>query len=79
MEVTYIDSRGTDPSGNYKIGQIIKVAGKNMKVESYTHTGRSVTVVSMPNAVRFERIVCLVEGYVPRTLAECYAGKCCTA
>ena len=59
------------PSGSYKIGQIIKVAGKNMKLESYTHTGRSVTVVSMPNAVRFERIVCLVEGDVPRT----YQGR----
>lgn len=67
------------PSGSYRIGQILKVAGKNMKGESCAHTGRSVTVVSRLDAVRFERIVCLVEGYVPRTLAEWCAGKCCTA
>ena len=47
------------PKGPYQIGQIITVHGKQMRVESYTHTGRNITVQSLENAPRFERIVCI--------------------
>jgi hypothetical protein len=47
------------PKAAYKIGQIIQVHGKPMRVESYTHTGRNVTVHSLENAPKFERIVCI--------------------
>jgi hypothetical protein len=47
------------PKAAYKIGQVIQVHGKPMRVESYTHTGRNVTVHSLENAPKFERIVCI--------------------
>ena len=46
------------PKAQYKIGQIIQVHGKSMRVESYTHTGKNVTVHSLEGA-KFERIVCI--------------------
>lgn len=53
------------PKGEYKIGQIINVQGKPMQVESYTHTGKNVTVHSLPDAPKFERIVCIVTDAEP--------------
>ena len=47
------------PKAQYRIGQIIQVHGKPMRVESYLHTGRNVTVHSLEGAPRFERIVCI--------------------
>jgi hypothetical protein len=47
------------PKGQYKIGQIITVHGKLMRVESYTHTGKNVTVHTLENSSKFERIVCI--------------------
>jgi hypothetical protein len=47
------------PKAAYKIGQIIQVHGKPMRVESYTHTGRNITVHTLENAPKFERIVCI--------------------
>jgi hypothetical protein len=47
------------PKAAYKIGQIIQVHGVPMRVESYTHTGRNVTVITLPDAPRFKRIVCI--------------------
>jgi hypothetical protein len=47
------------PKGNYKIGQIIIVHGEKMRVESYTHTGKNVTVHTLEGAPRFKRIVCV--------------------
>ena len=53
------------PKGNYKIGQIIEVHGKPMRVESYTHTGKNVTVTTCDwvttrtKPQKFERIVCI--------------------
>lgn len=45
------------PKASYTIGQIITVHGKPMRVVSYTHTGKNVTVVSVSG--RFERVVCI--------------------
>ena len=47
------------PKADYKIGQIIQVHGAPMRVESYTHTGRNVTAVTLPGAPRFKRITCI--------------------
>ena len=53
------------PKAQYRIGQIIKVHGKPMRVESYTHTGKNVVVTTRDwvtertPPVRFERIVCI--------------------
>ena len=47
------------PKSQYKIGQIIQVQGQPMRVESYTHTGRNITVRSLENAPKFVRIVCI--------------------
>ena len=47
------------PKSNYKIGQIITVYGEKMRVESYTHTGKNVTVHTLEGAPRFKRIVCV--------------------
>jgi hypothetical protein len=47
------------PKGSYSIGQVITVHGKKMRVESYTHTGKNVTVRTLENAPKFERIVCI--------------------
>ena len=53
MKVAFI------PKAAYRIGQVITVHGKPMRVESYTHTGKNVTVCTLPGAPRFERIVCI--------------------
>lgn len=47
------------PKAQYKIGQIITVHGKPMRVESYAQTGRNVVVHSLENAPKFERILCV--------------------
>ena len=47
------------PKSQYKIGQVITVHGKPMRVESYTHTGKNVTVHTLEGAPKFERIVCI--------------------
>jgi hypothetical protein len=51
------------PPGPYKIGQHIQVHGKTVRVESYT--GRNVTVHTLENAPRFERIVCIYTTETP--------------
>jgi hypothetical protein len=59
------------PKGNYKIGQIIEVHGKPMRVESYTHTGKSVAVTTCDWATtrtapqKFERIICICTDATP--------------
>ena len=53
MKFTFI------PRGDYRIGQIINVHGKRMSVVSYSHTGKNVVVASLPNAPKFERILCI--------------------
>jgi hypothetical protein len=47
------------PKAQYKIGQIIQVHGRAMRVESYTHTGRNVIVCTLDGAPKFERIACI--------------------
>lgn len=47
------------PKANYTIEQVIQVHGKPMRVESYLHTSKNVTVCTLPGAPRFERIVCV--------------------
>jgi len=47
------------PAATYKIGQVIEVHGKPMRVESYTHTGANVTVHTLEGTPKFERIVCI--------------------
>jgi len=47
------------PKAQYKIGQVIKVQGRDMRVESYTHTGRNVIACTLENAPKFERIACI--------------------
>lgn len=47
------------PKAQYKIGQIIKVQGRDMRVESYTHTGRNVIACTLDKAPKFERIACI--------------------
>jgi len=59
MKIAFIEK------SDYKIGQVIVVAGSKMVIESYTHTGKNVIVHSMPGAARFERIVCIVSDNQP--------------
>ena len=47
------------PKASYTIGQIITVHGEPMRVESYAHTGKNVTVCTLPGANRFKRMVCI--------------------
>lgn len=47
------------PKAQYTIGQIITVHGQLMRVESYTHTGRNVTVHSLESAPKSVRMVCI--------------------
>lgn len=47
------------PKAAYTIGQVITVHGAPMRVESYTHTGRNLTAVTVPGAARFKRILCV--------------------
>lgn len=53
------------PKGNYKVGQVIEVHGKQMQIESYSHTGRNIVVHSLPGAPKFERIVCIATDNAP--------------
>ena len=47
------------PKAQYTIGQIIKVQGRAMRVESYTHTGRNVVACTLEGAPKFERVACI--------------------
>jgi len=47
------------PKGEYKIGQVLNVQGRDMRVESYSHTGKNVIVTTLENAPKFERVVCV--------------------
>ena len=47
------------PKAAYKIGQIIHVHGAPMRVESFTHSGRNLEAVTLPDAPRFRRILCI--------------------
>ena len=47
------------PKAQYKIGQVIQVQGRSMRVESYTHTGRNVIACTLDGAPKFERVVCV--------------------
>lgn len=47
------------PKRQYKIGEIITVHGQRMRVESYTHTGKNVTVHTLESAPKFQRIICI--------------------
>lgn len=53
MRFTYI------PKGEYKIGQVLQVQGKPMRIESYSHTGANLIVTTLAGAPRFERMVCI--------------------
>jgi hypothetical protein len=53
------------PKADYKIGQVITVHGEKMRVESYTHTGKNVTVHTLEGAPRFKRIVCICTNSKP--------------
>ena len=48
------------PKGDYKIGQVITIAGKPMQVESYSHTGRNFVAVTRAGAPRFERVIVIL-------------------
>lgn len=47
------------PKGNYRIGQVINVHGKNLRIESYSHTGKNVVAHTLENSGKFERYMCL--------------------
>ena len=47
------------PKGEYKIGQVLNVQGRDMRVESYSHTGKNVVVTTIESAPKFERVVCV--------------------
>lgn len=53
------------PLGSYKIGQLIRVHGQTMRVESYTHTGRNVVAHTLEGAPKFERVVCICTNVEP--------------
>ncbi len=44
------------PKGQYKIGQIIQVQGRAMRVDSFTHTGRNLIACALDNS---QFIVCI--------------------
>lgn len=48
------------PRGDYKIGQVVDVAGQRMRIESYSHTGRNLIAASMPGASRVERVAIIL-------------------
>ena len=47
------------PKGDYKIGQVLQVHGKPMRVESFSYTGKSFRATTLAGAPDFERIVCI--------------------
>lgn len=53
------------PKAAYKIGQTIQVQGKPMRVESFTHTGRNLAAVTLPNAPFFQRVICICTDSLP--------------
>lgn len=53
------------PKATYKIGQTIQVQGKPMRVESFTHTGRNLAAVTLPNAPLFQRVLCICTDITP--------------
>jgi translation initiation factor 2B subunit (eIF-2B alpha/beta/delta family) len=55
------------PKAQYKINQIITVHGKKMRVVAYSHTGKNVEVVTLENAPKFERIMCICTDAEPIT------------
>jgi hypothetical protein len=55
------------PKAQYKIGQIITVHGKKMRVVAYSHTGKNVEVTTLENAPKFERIMCICTDAEPIT------------
>ncbi len=45
------------PKADYRIGHIIDVPGHGwMRIESYSHTGKSVILHTLEDAKRFERV-----------------------
>jgi hypothetical protein len=46
------------PKKQYKIGEIITIHGQPMRVISYTHTGKNVTVTSL-EGYKHQKIVCI--------------------
>jgi hypothetical protein len=44
------------PKAQYKIGQIIQVHGREMRVESFTHTGRNLIACTLDNR---QRVACI--------------------
>ncbi len=44
------------PKAQYKIGQIIQVQGRAMRVDSFTHTGRNVIACTLDKS---QYIVCI--------------------
>lgn len=53
------------PSAAYTIGQHLLVHGKPCIVESYHNLGKSFIVVSMPDALRYERTICIINDAPP--------------
>ena len=47
------------PKGNYSIGQEIIVAGRTLRVESHSHTGKNLCACTLDGSPRFERIMCI--------------------
>jgi hypothetical protein len=47
------------PKAQYTIGQTIQVHGREMRVESYTHTDRNVIACTLDGAPKFERVACI--------------------
>lgn len=55
------------PKAQYRIGQIIGVQGRKMRVESYTHIGRNLIACTLDTATKFERVVCICTDSLPVT------------
>jgi hypothetical protein len=48
------------PKGDYRIGQPITVQGKNLQVESYSHTGKNLVATTIDGAAKFERFTIIL-------------------
>lgn len=53
------------PKKEYRIGQVIDVQGRKMRVVSYSHTGKNVIVCTLEGAEKFERVLCIVTDNEP--------------
>jgi hypothetical protein len=53
------------PKGDYRIGQILEVQGRQCRVAEYSHTGKNVVVA--PLTGRPERILCITTDAEPIT------------